>query len=229
MSNTDSFIEEVSEEVRQDRLYAIYKKYGWIAGLLIALIIGGVVYSEWSKASATSAAQDKGDALIAALDNDTADAQAAALETLAADATDAKPLIEIQRAAVLADDGKITEAAAVLNAVAVGTDTPKIYQELAALKAVILLGDSMDSAKRHASLDAMIRPEAPFRTVAMEQKALAFVDDGDTDQAIGLMTRLLLEPAVPPALRARVEQTLVALGGEVPDVAQSLSDADGLQ
>ncbi len=229
MSNTDSFIEEVSEEVRQDKLYAIYKKYGWIAGLLIALIIGGVIYSEWSKASAARTAQANGDALVAALDMDDPTAQASALEAIAQDATTAKPLIEIQRAAVLADAGKIDEAGAVLNAMAVSPDTPKIYRELAALKAVILLGSKMDSEKRHAALDAMIRAEAPFRTIAMEQKALAFVDDGDLKQATGLLTRLLLEPEVPPALRARAEQTLVALGGEVPEIAQTLSDADGLQ
>ena len=229
MSNTDSFIEEVSEEVRQDKLYAIYKKYGWIAGLLIALIIGGVIYSEWSKASAARTAQANGDALVAALDMDDPTAQASALEAIAQGATTAKPLIEIQRAAVLADAGKIDEAGAVLNAMAVSPDTPKIYRELAALKAVILLGSKMDSEKRHAALDAMIRAEAPFRTIAMEQKALAFVDDGDLKQATGLLTRLLLEPEVPPALRARAEQTLVALGGEVPEIAQTLSDADGLQ
>lgn len=225
MSNTDSFIEEVSEEVRQDRLYAVYRKYGWIAGLLIALIIGGVIYSEWSKSTTMRAAQENGDALIAALDLDTPDAQTAALEKIAQDATTAKPLIEIQRAAILAQEGKIDAAGAVLNALATSPDTPRIYQELAGLKSVMLLGASMDSEKRHAALDALIRAEAPFRTIAMEQKALAFLDDNDPKQATGLLTRLLLEPGVPPALRARAEQTLTALGSEVPQVAQSLSNA----
>ena len=35
MSGTDSFIEEVSEEVRRDKLFAKMRKYGWIAVLLV--------------------------------------------------------------------------------------------------------------------------------------------------------------------------------------------------
>ena len=39
MSNTDSFIEEVTEEVRRDKLYGYLKRYGWIAGLIIVLVV----------------------------------------------------------------------------------------------------------------------------------------------------------------------------------------------
>ena len=41
MSNPESFIDEVTEEVRRDKLFAIFKKYGWIGGALIALTVGG--------------------------------------------------------------------------------------------------------------------------------------------------------------------------------------------
>ena len=35
MSDTDSFIDEVNEEVRRDRLYHLLRRYGWIAALAI--------------------------------------------------------------------------------------------------------------------------------------------------------------------------------------------------
>mgnify|MGYP002067949300 CR=1 FL=1 len=38
MSNQDSFIDEVTEEVRRDKLYALYKKYGWIAALAVVVL-----------------------------------------------------------------------------------------------------------------------------------------------------------------------------------------------
>ena len=44
MSDTDSFIEEVSEEVRRDKLYATFKKYGWIAALFILVVVGGATW-----------------------------------------------------------------------------------------------------------------------------------------------------------------------------------------
>ena len=41
MSNPDSFIEEVTEEVRRDRLFALFRKYGWIGVVLVLAIVGG--------------------------------------------------------------------------------------------------------------------------------------------------------------------------------------------
>ena len=32
MHDSDSFISEVSEEVRRDRLYAALRRYGWLIG-----------------------------------------------------------------------------------------------------------------------------------------------------------------------------------------------------
>ena len=39
MSNPDSFIDEVTEEVRRDRLFRLFRKYGWIGGVVVALIV----------------------------------------------------------------------------------------------------------------------------------------------------------------------------------------------
>jgi fermentation-respiration switch protein FrsA (DUF1100 family) len=41
VSDTDSFIDEVTEEVRRDRLFGLMKRYGWIAALAVLLIVGG--------------------------------------------------------------------------------------------------------------------------------------------------------------------------------------------
>ena len=38
MSDTDSFIDEVNEEVRRDRFYFMLKRYGWIAVLAVILL-----------------------------------------------------------------------------------------------------------------------------------------------------------------------------------------------
>ena len=82
MSDTDSFIEEVSEEVRRDRLYGYMRKYGWIAVLAILALVGGAAYNEYSKAQARAKAQTAGDAILAALEADEPDARVAALEAV---------------------------------------------------------------------------------------------------------------------------------------------------
>ena len=43
MSNPDSFINEISEEVRRDRLYALLRRWGWVAALIVIGIVGGAV------------------------------------------------------------------------------------------------------------------------------------------------------------------------------------------
>ena len=49
VSDTDSFIEEVSEEVRRDRLFKIFKKYAWVAVLVVVLLVGGAAFNEYNK------------------------------------------------------------------------------------------------------------------------------------------------------------------------------------
>ena len=49
MSDTDRFIDEVTEEVRRDRLFALMRRWGWVAVLIVALIVGGGGWYEWQK------------------------------------------------------------------------------------------------------------------------------------------------------------------------------------
>jgi hypothetical protein len=71
MSDTDSFIDEVTDEVRRDRLFAFFKRYGWIGVAAVVLIVGGAAYAEWKKAQDAAGAQAFGDAVMAAVDSDT--------------------------------------------------------------------------------------------------------------------------------------------------------------
>ena len=56
MSDTDSFIEEVSEEVRRDRLYNVLRKYAWVGILAVVTIVGGTAYLEFQKEQARTEA-----------------------------------------------------------------------------------------------------------------------------------------------------------------------------
>ena len=77
MSNNESFIDEVTEEVRRDKLYAGLRKYGWIGILGVLLLVGGASVNEWMKARERAAAEAAGDAILAAVGAGDAAAQAA--------------------------------------------------------------------------------------------------------------------------------------------------------
>ena len=49
MSLNDSFIKEVSKEVRRDKLFKYLKKYSWIGIIAILIIVFIVAYNEWKK------------------------------------------------------------------------------------------------------------------------------------------------------------------------------------
>ena len=68
MSNNDSFIDEVTEEVRRDKLFAAFRKYGWIGAVVVIGIVGGTAWNEWQQSREAARAQAFGDAVLDALD-----------------------------------------------------------------------------------------------------------------------------------------------------------------
>lgn len=213
MSDTDSFIEEVTEEVRRDRLFAFLRKYGWIGIALVVLVVGGAAVNEWQKARARAAAQAFGDAIIAALSAEDPAARADALARIAADGPGARAVVELLAADALLQAERRDEALARLSSLAADQELPDLYRQLAELKSVILAGAQMDPAERGAVLDRLAQPGAPYRALAMEQQALLLVEQGDVAAAIEHFRLVAQEPGASADLRRRANQMILVLGG----------------
>ena len=211
MSNPESFIEEVTEEVRRDRLFALFRKYGWIGVLGVVLIVGGAAVTEWRKASNRAAAQAFGDAVMVALEQGTAPARRAALAAVPASA-DRAAILNLMLASDPTDDRAGTLAA--LDKVASDATLPASYRDLAVLRRVVLSGADMALADRRAALDPIAAPGRPFRPLALEQLAYLLVEAGDTAGAIAALQALSQDQEAPSGLRQRATQMIVALGGQ---------------
>ncbi len=219
MSNTDSFIDEVTEEVRKDRLYALLRRYGWIAALLILLIVGGAAFSEYRKAQQTRAAQDLGDAMLAALEQDDLESRTAALQEITAESPGSNAMLQFMKSAALANTGDVDAAVAGLNTVAQDGELPEIYRQIALFKSLLLQRDTMDSADLRLQFEALAQPGAPLRTLAEEQLALLDISEGQTDAAIERLQALMQDAEASGDLQLRASQVIVALGGTpVPTV-----------
>ena len=212
MSDTDSFIDEVTEEVRRDELFGYVRKYGWIALALVLLLVGGAAYNEYSKAQTTAAAQDAGDQLMAALSNDEPAARAEALSQIRLDGS-AAAIAALTTASAQQDAGDTDAARATLNSLSLNADVPDIYRDVAAFKAAMLPSD--DVAGRRAALDALSAPGAPFALLAQEQIALVQVETGETEAALETLAAIVANAETTRGLRERAQTMIVALGGEL--------------
>lgn len=217
MSNPESFIEEVTEEVRRDRLFAAFRKYGWIGILLVVLIVGGAAFNEYQKAQKRSVAQGFGDSLLTALDQATPQARREALQAAGALAVDADKAA-LQQLLLASDPaGDRAGSLAALQAIADNAAVTQTYRDLAVLRWVILSGADLDIDARRAALDPLAIPGRPFRTLALEQMAYLAVETGDIDAAITQLRALSVDQEAPAGLRQRASQMIVALGGQTAE------------
>ncbi len=217
MSDADSFIEEVSEEVRRDRLFSLFRKYGWIGVIAVLLIVGGASYNEWRKAEAQSQAQALGDQVIAALENDDNADRAAQLAQIKAQGVPAAVVSLLAAGeSVVADTPEL--AINRLRDVAENTELPDLYRQVAQYKLILVEGSARPLDERRATLDALAIPGQPLRPLALEQLAILEVEAGNTDEAVELLQSILRSTDATAGLRQRASQLIIALGA-TPDAS----------
>ncbi len=214
MSNNESFIDEVTEEVRREKLYGYLRRYGWIAVAAVLLLVGGAAFNEYRNAQARDAAQATGDALLSALEETDPEARVAAMQEVAAEGT-AAAVTRLLQASTQEEAGDIEGAAATLNAVANDADAPEMYRDLAAIKAGML--PTQDADARRSALEALSQPGQPFRLLALEQMAYMTLATGDTEAALVTLRQIEEDAAVSRGLLERVQTLMVALGEPLPE------------
>ncbi len=215
MSEQDSFINEVNDEVRRDRLYGMLKRYGWIGILAVVLIVGGAAFNEYRKAQARAEAEALGDKILAALDEDDVAARAGAIASAATGEGDVAAVTSMLSAAQATPEEGRDEALAQLEAVAGNASLEPVYRDLAALKAILLAGSDIPPADRIDRLGTLSAPGAPYRPLALELTAYAHAEAGESDEAISILTDLISDAEASQALRRRASQMIVALGGSL--------------
>lgn len=216
MANEDSFINEVSEEVRRDRLYGLMRRYGWIAILAVVLIVGGASWNEWRKANNRAAAEAQGDALVAALQAETPEARAEALAALPdPENAGTRAMLGLMKAAAASELAGANGEAEALDAVIADDAAPQVYRDVAILKRVMNGGALLSPDERIERLQPLMQPGNPFRLLAIEQRAFAEVELGDVGAATTSLEGILADAEVSEDLRQRAQQLIVALGGSV--------------
>ncbi|EKF19931.1 tetratricopeptide repeat protein [Nitratireductor pacificus] len=216
----DSFIREVNEELRQDQLKSIWRRFGPIAiGAAVVLVLATAAYVGYERWTA-SRANASGDAFSQALDlarqgeNDEA---LAAFKELEASGHGSYPLLARMRAAtVLAADGDPQAAVAAFDAIANDRAITDVIADVARLRAGLLLVDHGSYADVAARVETLTADGNALRHSAREALGLSAWKEGKREDALRLFGQISGDAAAPRNIRQRAELMSELIAGSGP-------------
>ena len=209
MTEKDSFIDEVTEEVRRDKLYLFFRRYGWILFIFALLIVGTIGWVEFTKNKNVSKAQKLGDAISNA-QKIAKNGDLAALDLLANGEKPGSIIPMFMNAYFLEEKNKYVEAFAQYKRIFEDDEIATLYRELAKLKGYFLL--DYNDEKAVTLLNELISPDGIFSLVALEQRAFLNISANRLEEAKEDLDSIILNPKASKPLINRVNELKRALG-----------------
>lgn len=212
VSDTDSFIEEVSEEVRRDRLYNFFRKYAWVGVLTVLIIVGGTAFLEFKKATAKSKAEEVGSAVMKALEGSDEKERAELLANIEVSNPEVKSIVAMLKAAEETTLQNYAAASKSLKAISEDLSTAQIYRDIAEFKFLLLSHDRIEDSLLLTGFEELASAGNPFRLLAEEQIAIIKLKNRENDAAVAKLRSILEDAELTDTIRQRVTQLLISLG-----------------
>ncbi len=215
----DSFIREVDEEYRRDRLSQAWNKYGrWLMiglGLFLIALAAGLWWHEESKRKAGILGEEYGQALEKVSATNVSGATPL-LDKVSADGGQGyQTLVKLTYAAAAARVRDTAKASKLYGEVAADSGAAEPFRQLATLQDVTLRFDTMPIPDAIAKLKPLAAPGAPYAASAAELLAVAYIRQGKPALAAPLFGQIAKDPAAPPSIRGRASQMASMLGVNV--------------
>ncbi|MGJ8529886.1 tetratricopeptide repeat protein [Maritalea sp.] len=207
MSDTDNVFREVDEELRNERMNKLWRRFGpyviGVAAFIILLVAGNEAWRWWQTSSANQGA-DQFTAAIQSVESGDLDAGQAALGDVVETGSGQYPILaKFRLAALLAEEGKTNEAVAAYDEL-VTTSSDTRLRELASIFAAYLLIDAGDPAAVTQRVGEMQVDSHPMRNAAREAIGLAHYKAGNFVEARLLFDTIAADPLTPRDLGLRV-------------------------
>jgi len=217
----DNLLREIQEDLRRERFETLWKRFGsWLIAAAVAVVVAVAAFQGW-KAWQTSERNARSAEFIAAegLVQSNPAAAADAFAALAQESGGYALLARFREAALLADQGRLEDAAAAYEQIA-ASDAEPLYRDLATLRALglRLAGDppAADLETFAGSLESLSGANNPWRYAARELEAALALRQGNTRRAQQLFAELQGDRETPPGIRARAGEMLARLGPPSP-------------
>ncbi|MDB5535954.1 MAG: tetratricopeptide repeat protein [Devosia sp.] len=210
----DNIFREVDEELRSDRMRNFWRRFApYIIGAAVLVVVGVAANEGWTWYHANNAAKSS-DELYAAFDladgGDIAAAQTQ-LDTLIADGSGSYPMLaQFKQAGLLAKDGKVTEAVAAYDALAVSLSNQRL-RELALVLGGTLMVDAGTLADVQQRVETIATEGNPLRNAAREAMGLAQYKAGKFTDAQASFQAVIDDPMSQSTVRNRMSYYIAAL------------------
>ncbi|WP_062011344.1 tetratricopeptide repeat protein [Aureimonas sp. AU4] len=222
----DTFIREVNEEVRRERMERLGRRYGAIAiAVAVAIVLGVGAYVLWERYREGLEAAD-GTRFVEAgalIDGGKPDEARPILEALASNGVAAYPTLARLRLADLAQAGDPAAAVPLFDAVANDGSAPQNLRDAAAVRAAYILVDTGTLQDVRARVERLTVESEPMRYVAREAVALSAFKAGDVETARPLFQQLAEDLGTPRGIKQRAGLMVETIAASTPAAAPAAS------
>ncbi len=213
----DNIFREVDEELRNERMRQLWRKYApLVFGLAFAIVAAVAAKEGWDyyQKSISSTSSDNFYAAIELIEKGDLTAANQALEKIKNEASGKYPLLaEFRQAALLLEEGKNKEAIAAYDSLA-NKISEQSLRDLALIFAANALVDSGDVAGVNARISGLINDENPLSLVAQEILGLTHYAAGDIDKAREIFENIIISPRAQADIIGRVNIYISQLKAE---------------
>lgn len=219
ISTEDSFIREVDEELRRDRLSGFWKSYGrWILAAIVlglAALAGWLVWQEQRAKQSAAESEVFDEALRNASEGNEAGASAALakLKTSSNDGYRASALLT--EAALLIQKQNLDGAAKIYSQLAKDETIAQPWRDLALIRQTAVQYDRLAPDEVIARLSPLaVRDNAWFGS-AGEMVAIAYLKKQRVQPAAKLFADIAADPKVPESIRGRARNMSASLNARL--------------
>ena len=212
----DTFVREVDEELRRERVNSFVARFGWAIVAAVVLVIAAIGGYIWWQGRQQEQAAQQGEALLEALQTmETGNRQAAmpAVDQLAqSDVKGYRVAALFARATAQSEAGREADAIATFKSIAENGEFAEPYRQAALVRQTVLEFDRLQPQQIIQRLGPLARPGQPWFGSAGEMVAIAHLRMNRPELAGPLFARIGRDETVPPSIRTRAIQMAGSLG-----------------
>lgn len=215
---TETFVREVDENLRRDRLRDFFRKNGsWlIVGLILFLAAaGGIIWYQQHRQQLAEGHVEELAGIYKDIGIGKTDKVAQELDTLSnSSSKGVRATALFTRAAFAIQQNDTKTAIATYKKIAEDSSLPDAYRNAALIRQTALEFDQLQPQQVIARLEPLAKPGNPWFGSAGEMTALALIKQGKKQQAGQLFVTIAKDKTAPDSIRNRAIQISGSLGAD---------------